>query len=444
MTLRKKIIRTVQAGLLLGMLIFGFYPKVSDAWNRYVADQQISHYTDAVRQKADTDELDQAIQAAQEYNAALYAAGPNHIAEYTERIQEHNAETAGRSTGTDDGQNTGEDAGANSSAGAGGNSTNASAAGSSSDGLSLGRADDPEYESLLDVSSDGMMGTIDIDKIDVHLPIYHYTTDDVLSKGIGHLYGSSLPVGGTNSHAVLTGHRGLPSMMLFTDLDQLESGDTFVINILGQKLTYQVFRIDVVLPEEINDLAIQEGQDLVSLVTCTPYGVNTHRLIVTGERIETPPDENSVRTISLTVQQTVEAPVFIMGCAVLVLVAAAVFLVWVWSRRTIPEEEAGAGRNARDRRADRNGRNRQKSRGRRADRNGRNRQKSRGRRNGRTGKNRESRPASSGRSERIRRQNHPENVREDEEPLRFADPLEIIDLDDEDSADYFYDEDDPE
>ena len=153
-----------------------------------------------------------------------------------------------------------------------------------SDHWKLSKKDKKKYESLLDVSGTGIMGYIEVPKIDCSLPIYHGTDEGALQIAIGHLDGSSLPVGGKNTHCVLSGHRGLPSARLFTDLDQMEEGDIFILNILGRKLAYEVDQIKVVLPEEMSDLEIEEGKDLCTLVTCTPYGINTHRLLVRGHR----------------------------------------------------------------------------------------------------------------------------------------------------------------
>lgn len=155
-----------------------------------------------------------------------------------------------------------------------------------SDHWKLSKKDKKKYESLLDVSGTGIMGYIEVPKIDCSLPIYHGTDEGALQIAIGHLEGSSLPVGGKSTHCVLSGHRGLPSARLFTDLDQLEEGDIFILNILGRKLAYEVDQIRVVLPEEMSDLEIEEGKDLCTLVTCTPYGINTHRLLVRGHRTE--------------------------------------------------------------------------------------------------------------------------------------------------------------
>ena len=145
----------------------------------------------------------------------------------------------------------------------------------------------PGYYETLNVTDHGMIGYLKIDRIGVELPIYHSTSEDVLNKGVGHLEGSSLPVGGENTHSVMSAHRGLPSSKLFTDLDRVEKGDTFQVIILDQILTYQVDFIKVIEPTDISNLQIVEGKDYCTLFTCTPYGINTHRLLVRGIRIET-------------------------------------------------------------------------------------------------------------------------------------------------------------
>ena len=142
-----------------------------------------------------------------------------------------------------------------------------------------------EYERLLDPAGNGIMGYLEIPAIDVFLPVGHGTDESVLQQGVGHLYGSSLPVGGESTHAILAAHAGISSKMLFTDLDQLREGDHFFLNILGNKLAYQVDQILTVTPDQTEGLEITEGRDLVTLVTCTPYGINSHRLLVRGERI---------------------------------------------------------------------------------------------------------------------------------------------------------------
>lgn len=141
------------------------------------------------------------------------------------------------------------------------------------------------YQKQLNLSGTGMMGTISIPKINVNLPIYHGTAEEVLANGVGHLPESSLPVGGENTHCILTGHRGLPNAKLFTRLDEMEQGDLFFITVCGEKLAYQVTEIEIIHPEDVEGLGIQAEKDLVSLITCTPYGLNTKRLVVTGERI---------------------------------------------------------------------------------------------------------------------------------------------------------------
>ena len=145
----------------------------------------------------------------------------------------------------------------------------------------------PGYFDTLKVEGTSIIGYVKIDKIGVELPVYHGTSDQVLNKGVGHLQGTSLPVGGESTHSVMSAHRGLPSAKLFTDLDRLDLGDTFQIIILDQVLTYMVDQIKVITPKEIGDLQIVEGQDYCTLFTCTPYGINTHRLLVRGIRIET-------------------------------------------------------------------------------------------------------------------------------------------------------------
>lgn len=145
---------------------------------------------------------------------------------------------------------------------------------------------DSKYMNLLKSSQDNMIGFIQIPAIDVKLPIYHTVKESILQKGVGHMEGTSLPIGGKSSHAVLSGHRGLPSSVLFTDLDKLIIGDIFYIEVLGEKLAYQIDQIKTVLPAETQDIKISKGEDYVTLVTCTPYSVNTHRLLVRGTRID--------------------------------------------------------------------------------------------------------------------------------------------------------------
>ena len=152
--------------------------------------------------------------------------------------------------------------------------------------LTLTDAQEEEYYSLLDPAGTGMMGYLEIESIDVYLPVYQGTEDTVLQVGAGHVEGSSLPVGGEGTHCVLSGHRGLPSSILLSELDQMEEGDVFLLHVLDETLAYEVDQIRIVLPDEVGDLAILPGEDLCTLVTCTPYGVNTHRLLVRGHRVE--------------------------------------------------------------------------------------------------------------------------------------------------------------
>lgn len=155
-----------------------------------------------------------------------------------------------------------------------------------------------EYYDTLDVNGDGMMGYITIEKIKVQLPVYHGTSDKVLNSAVGHVEGSSLPVGGESTHAVLSAHRGLPSAKLFTNLDKLEVGDIFTIRILDRTVTYQVDQILIVLPHETENLNLVKGEDYCTLVTCTPYGINTHRMLVRGTRIENIEPERVINVIT--------------------------------------------------------------------------------------------------------------------------------------------------
>lgn len=160
--------------------------------------------------------------------------------------------------------------------------------------ISIGNIDEKEkkeYESLLNINDTGIMAYIEIHSIKVLLPIYHGTTEATLQAGVGHIEGTSLPIGGVNTHSVISGHRGLPSSKLFTDISKLKIGDTFTIRVLQEILTYEIDQIETVEPQELDLLQIEEGKDYVTLVTCTPYGINTHRLLVRGHRIETPSED---------------------------------------------------------------------------------------------------------------------------------------------------------
>ena len=177
-----------------------------------------------------------------------------------------------------------------------------------------------EYESVLNVDRSGVMGYIKIPKIDVMLPVYHGTEENVLQSSIGHLEGSSLPVGGESTHCLLSGHRGLPSARLFTDLDQLREGDTFTITVLNDTLTYEVDHIWIVEPEDLSHLQIEEGRDLCTLITCTPYGINTHRLLVRGHRIENADGGAMVTADAIQIRPVFIAPFLAIPILVLLLI----------------------------------------------------------------------------------------------------------------------------
>lgn len=181
-------------------------------------------------------------------------------------------------------------------------------------------ADLERYESLLNPRGDGIMGYISIDSIDVSLPIYHGTSDAELQVGAGHLIGSSLPVGGPSTHAVIAAHSGLPSARMFDRLEELSEGDVIILSVLGQRLGYAVDSRQVVEPDEVEALTIEDGEDLVTLVTCTPYGVNTHRLLVRGHRVDLPEEELDALV------RGARFPWWMVGLSVAAVVAGAVIL----------------------------------------------------------------------------------------------------------------------
>jgi sortase A len=213
---------------LIGLCLL-LYPTVSDYYNSLHHSKAISLYEDAVDQLSE-EELEKMWEAATQYNETLIGRGSSRF----EPTAEEQA----------------------------------------------------EYNSLLNEDEIGIMGYIEIPSIDVKLPIYHGIDKNVLQKGVGHLAGSSLPVGGENTHTVLSGHRGLPSAKLFTDLDQMEEGDEFYLHILDQTLAYQVDQIRIVEPEDLSELEICPGKSLCTLLTCTPYGVNSQRLLIRGYQID--------------------------------------------------------------------------------------------------------------------------------------------------------------
>lgn len=253
--------------LLVGLSLL-LYPSVSDYWNSFHSSRAISAYAEDVA-NLDEAQYEEMWSAARAYNRAL----------------------AERSTN-----------------------------------FALSDAQKEEYEKLLDISGVGIMGYLEIPELNMSLPIYHGTEESVLQIAAGHLEWSSLPVGGESSHCVISGHRGLPSAKLFTDLDKLQEGDVFVLRVLDEVLTYEVDQIRVVEPSQVSDLEIVEGSDLCTLVTCTPYGINTHRLLVRGHRIENIQESQTIRVTSdamqiepLIVAPIVATPVLLLLLLVLLL-----------------------------------------------------------------------------------------------------------------------------
>lgn len=226
--MKKHLSTIILVLILLTGLSLVLYPTVSEYWNMYHQSRIIADYTDDV-EEIDEEEYARMWQEAQEYNRELARDG--NCWKMTEEQKQ-------------------------------------------------------KYYSVLNVGGTGVMGYIEIPKIHCSLPVYHGADETILQVAVGHIEGSSLPVGGSSTHCVLSGHRGLPSAKLFTDLDQMEKGDIFLLKILNETLAYEVDQIKTVLPEEMDNLKIEEGEDLCTLVTCTPYGVNSHRLLVRGHRTE--------------------------------------------------------------------------------------------------------------------------------------------------------------
>lgn len=177
-----------------------------------------------------------------------------------------------------------------------------------------------EYNSVLNINDSGIMGYIDIPKINITLPIYHGTDEAVLQIAIGHIDGTSLPVGGDSSHCIVSGHRGLPSARLFTDIDKLVEGDTFTMTVLNRTVTYEVDQIRIVEPTDLSDLQISKGKDYCTLVTCTPYGINTHRLLVRGHRIENAQGDAQVIADAMQIESIYIAPFIAVPILVLLVI----------------------------------------------------------------------------------------------------------------------------
>lgn len=248
---------------LIGLSLL-LYPTFSDYWNSFHQSRAIASYAEAVTQ-VDDDTYVRILEAARAYNEKLAGS------EQSWTLSEEELE---------------------------------------------------EYYELLNVAGSGIMGYIEIPSIDVSLPIYHGVDEAVLQIAVGHIEGSSLPVGGLGSHCVLSGHRGLPSAKLFTNLDQLVEGDVFVIRILDETLTYEVDQIRIVEPTDLSSLERKDGKDYCTLVTCTPYGVNSHRLLVRGHRIENLKESSSIRVTADATQidPVIVAPVVAIPILLLLLI----------------------------------------------------------------------------------------------------------------------------
>ena len=202
--------------------------------------------------------------------------------------------------------------------------------------LLFDEAEREDYNALLNVSSNGIMGYIEIPKINVSLPIYHGTDESILQIAVGHIPGRSLPVGGASTHCVLSGHRGLPSATLFTNLDQLSEGDVFLLRILNETLTYEVDQIHIVLPQESDELNIISGRDLCTLVTCTPYGINSHRLLVRGTRIE---NQESASSAQITADAIRIDPILVAPIAAVPMLLVLTVLLLMPSGRRKPKSK---------------------------------------------------------------------------------------------------------
>lgn len=252
--------------LVAGVGIF-LYPSVSDWWNSMHATRAIAGYVEAVEELSAQDKED-IINRAKAYNETL----PNGV------------------------------------------------------NFALTEEEYAEYVDILDITGTGIMGYLQITAIGVNLPIYHSVEETVLQVAVGHIPGSSFPVGGDRVHSVMSGHRGLPSAKLFSDLDQIQEGDVFTVNVLDQTITYMVDQIRIVLPEETDDLAIQSGKDYCTLVTCTPYGINTHRILVRGRRIENIEGEVVVVAEAVRIPNYVVIPA--IGIPLLFLVLAAMLIYY--------------------------------------------------------------------------------------------------------------------
>lgn len=253
--------------LLIVVLVVGLslvlYPTVANWWNSYRQTRSVANYVEQVA-NMDDDSYQKILNDANEYNSILF--------ENTDKFNRSDTQKA-------------------------------------------------YYERTLNIDSNGIMGYVEIDKINVSLPIYHGTDENVLQIAVGHLDWSSLPVGGESTHCVLSGHRGLPSARLFTDLDKMEIGDTFTLCILDEVLTYEIDQIRIVLPNEVDELSIEEGMDFCTLTTCTPYGINTHRMLIRGRRVETVMNENiRITSDAMYIKPIIVAPFVAMPILIVLLI----------------------------------------------------------------------------------------------------------------------------
>ena len=280
--MKKITYRILVAVIFLAGLSLLLYPFVANKWNTYRQERLISSYDEVVSEKTAAGSIDYEAEwlKAQQYNEDLL---PSILP----------------------------------------------------DSFAVAEADEGEdeaYVSALNLAGDGIMGTVEIPKINIKLPIYHTTDEEVLEKAAGHLEGSSLPIGGESTHAVISAHRGLPSASLFTDLDLLKEGDHFLIHVLDETLCYEVDQILTVEPDETEALQVEDGEDLVTLLTCTPYGVNTHRLLVRGHRVpyeETIVEEEQTPLAAVSLHTNYLLWVFI-GLGITALFILGLFL---WDRR---------------------------------------------------------------------------------------------------------------
>ena len=277
----KKLIMLV--AFLIGAGIF-FYPTISDMWNQYRNARLITTYETAAANLSES-EYDRLWKEAKEYNAE------HPVNSIVDAFDENDKYVLSH-----------------------------------------------PYDEVLDPDGNGLMGSIEIPKINVKIAIYHGLGSDVLEKGAGHIEGTSLPIGGKSTHAVLAAHRGLPSAKLFTDLDQMEIGDKFYLHILGKTLAYKIDQIKTVLPDETEALNIIKGEDHVTLLTCTPYGVNTHRLLVRGIRTRYTEQEISENeTIPQKLAQTDPAKIMGVGLAVFVTLTVLLLLIFYYrDRKSFP------------------------------------------------------------------------------------------------------------